>query len=399
MKNLTPPRFVNKQESALMTTVTRAVFAAFTVCILGMSGLGVSSAADPIRIGAILSYSGPSAPLGLPQVNALKLAETQINAHGGIAGRQVHFEIVDDEAKADVASQLATQQIASGVAAIICGTRVDTTNAVARITAQAGVLQIILTPTISTWKSKTGAVTKTIFEAQASDELEGRALLTYAKRKLNVKKIAFMHDANFFGTSGAEIVTDVAKTMNVDVVGNEAYAGDATDFTPQIQKLMAANPDAIVLWGATTTPALVTKAIRTLGYTKPILASGGVDSEAFLKIAGPAANGMYAAGNVSKAHQSATQESFIKLYESTYKIPAVTFALQAWDASLIIAAAIKGTGGKTDGKSLSAWLEKGVPITATQSVFKFSASDHNGQTIDAVHMIVPQNGVWVDAPA
>jgi len=381
-----------------MATVTRAVFAAFIVCLLSMSGLRVSSAADPIRIGAILSYSGPSAPLGLPQVNALKLAETEINAHGGVNGRQVHFEIVDDEAKADVASQLATQQIASGVAAIICGTRVDTTNAVARITAQAGMLQIILTPTVTTWKSKNGAVIKTIFEAQASDELEGKALLTYAKRKLNVKKIAFIHDANFFGTSGAEIVTDVAKTAGVDVLGNEAYASDATDFTPQIQKLMALNPDAIVLWGATTTPALVTKAIRTLGYTKPILASGGVDSDAFLKIAGPASAGVYAAGNVSKAHPGATQEAFIKLYEGVYKIPAVTFALQAWDATLIISAAVKGTGGKTDGKSLSEWLEKGVPITATQSVFKFSAADHNGQTIDAVHMIVPQNGVWTDAP-
>jgi branched-chain amino acid transport system substrate-binding protein len=382
-----------------MNTVTRAAFAVFTICILSLSVLGASSAADPIRIGAILSYSGPSAPLGQPQVNALKLAETEINAHGGVNGRQIHFEIVDDEAKADVASQLATQQIASGVAAIICGTRVDTTNAVARITAQAGMLQIILTPTVTTWKSKNGTVTKTVFEAQASDELEGRALLTYAKRKLAVKKIAFIHDANFFGTSGAEIVTGVAKTLGVDVIGNEAYDGDATDFTPQIQKLMAENPDAIVLWGATTTPALVTKAIRTLGYTKPILASGGVDSEAFLKIAGPASAGMYAAGSLSKAHPTATQKAFVQLYEGAYKIPAVTFALQAWDATLIAVAAIKGAGGKTDGKSLADWLEKGVPIQATQSVFKFSPSDHNGQSINDVHIIMPQNGAWVDAPA
>jgi branched-chain amino acid transport system substrate-binding protein len=381
-----------------MTTLARAVFAAFTVCILSMSALGVSTAADPIRIGAILSYSGPSAPLGQPQVNALKLAETEVNAHGGVNGRQIHFEIVDDEAKADVASQLATQQIASGVVAIICGTRVDTTNAVARVTAAAGVLQIILTPTVSTWKNKNGSVVKTIFEAQASDELEGRALIVYAKRKLNTKTVAFIHDANFFGTSGAEIVGDVAKSLGVGVLGNEAYAGDATDFTPQVQKLMAANPDAIVLWGATTTPALVTKAIRTLGYTKPILASGGVDSEAFMKIAGPAANGMYAAGSVSKSHESPAQKAFVDLYFQTYKIPAVQFSLQAWDATQIIIAAIKGTGGKTDGKSLSEWLEKGVPITATQSVFKFSPTDHNGQTIDAVHIIVPKDGVWVDGP-
>ena len=381
-----------------MVVATRVALAALSALILTLSGVTRSSAAEPIRIGAILSYSGPSAPLGQPQVNALKLAETQINAAGGVSGRPIHFEIVDDEAKPDVASQLATQQIASGVAAIICGTRVDTTNAVARITAQAGMLQIILTPTISTWRSKSGVVVKTIFEAQASDELEARALFAYAKRKLGVKKVAIIHDANFFGTSGAEIATDIAKANNVDVLGNEAYASDATDFTPQIQKLIAANPDAIVLWGATTTPALVTKQMRTLGYTKPILASGGVDSEAFLKIAGAGAAGVYAAGSLSKQHPSPIQKAFVDLYEKTYNIPAVPFAAQAWDATQILVAAIKGTGGKFDGKTLAEWLEKGVPIPATQATFKFSPSDHNGETIEAVHMIVPQNGVWTDAP-
>jgi ABC-type branched-subunit amino acid transport system substrate-binding protein len=119
-----------------------------------------------------------------------------------------------------------------------------------------------------------------------------------------------------------------------------------------------------------------------------------------MKIAGAAANGMYAAGSVSKSFQNANQKAFVDLYQQTYHIPAVTFSLQAWDATQIIIAAIKGTGGKTDGKSLSDWLEKGIPITTTtQSVFKFSPADHNGQTIEAVHMIVPQNGAWVDAPA
>ena len=381
-----------------MIVAMRVALATLSALILTLSGFGRSSAAEPIRIGAILSYSGPSAPLGQPQVNALKLAETQINNSGGVLGRPIHFEIVDDEAKPDVASQLATQQIASGVAAIICGTRVDTTNAVARITAQAGMLQIILTPTISTWRSKNGAVVKTIFEAQASDELEARALFAYAKRKLGVKKVAIIHDANFFGTSGADIATDIAKQNNVDVLGNEAYASDATDFTPQIQKLIAVSPDAIVLWGATTTPALVTKQMRTLGYTKPILASGGVDSEAFLKIAGPGAAGVYAAGSLSKQHPSPIQKAFVELYEKTYNIPAVPFAAQAWDATRILVAAIKGTGGKFDGKTLAGWLEKGVAIPATQATFKFSPSDHNGESIEAVHMIVPQNGVWTDAP-
>jgi branched-chain amino acid transport system substrate-binding protein len=365
--------------------------------LLAATALPAQSAPDPIRIGAILSYSGPSAPLGLPQVNALKLAEQTINAKGGVLGRPISFEIVDDEAKADVASQLATQQIASGVVAIICGTRVDTTNAVARVTAAAGVLQIILTPTVSTWKSKTGAVTKTVFEAQASDELESTALLDYSKRKLGVKKIAIIHDANFFGTSGADIATGVASQMGIPVLTSAAYAGDATDFTPQVLQIKGTDPDAILLWGATTTPALVTKAIRTLGFTKPILASGGVDTPAYIKIAGPASENVYAVGSLAKSHASADQKAFVDLYEKTYNEPAVSFAAQAWDATQIVIAAIAGTGGKGDGKAMAEFLEKGGPIRGAQATFRFSPTDHNGETLASVHMIVPQNGVWTDA--
>ncbi|HXP92884.1 MAG TPA: ABC transporter substrate-binding protein [Candidatus Binatia bacterium] len=382
-----------------MNRLTRAVAAGLSVFVLALcsSSASAQQQPQPYRIGAILSYSGPSAPLGLPQVNGLKMAESEINAHGGINGRPIHFEIVDDEAKADVASQLATQQISSGVSIILCGTRVDTSGAVARVTAQAGMLQMIMVPTQSIWNAKNGVV-KTIFQSQASDQISAQALLAFGKTKLGLKKVAIIHDANFFGTNGAEIATGTAKDHGIAVLGSEAYAGDATDFTPQIQRLMATNPDAIVMWGATTTPALVVKQFRQLGYTKPILSSGGIDSEAFLRIAGPADAGVYSIGALSKNHPSPEQKAFEDLYLATYKTPAVTFAAQTWDAATIVAAALKGTNGKTDGKSLSDYLEKGGPIKGVMATYRFSPKDHNGMTIDSVHVIVPNGLVWTDAP-
>lgn len=380
-----------------MNRSMRAVTAALFTVVITASGFGASAQQQPIRIGAILSYSGPSAPLGLPQINGLKMAETEINAHGGINGRPIHFEIVDDEAKADVASQLATQQIANGVSAILCGTRVDTSGAVARVTAQAGMLQMIMVPTASIWHTKTGII-KTIFQSQASDELSAQGLLAYGKRKFGIKKVAIIHDANFFGTNGAEIATGLAKTDGIAVLGNEAYAGDATDFTPQIQRLLATNPDAIVMWGATTTPALVVKQIRQLGFTKPILSSGGIDSPAFLKIAGPADANVYSVGALSKQHPGPEQKAFEDLYQTTYKSPAVTFAAQTWDAATILAAALRGTNGSTDGKTLANFLEKGGPIKGVMATYHFSPSDHNGMSLDSVKIIVPQGDIWTDAP-
>ena len=132
---------------------TIAAAACMVSLVAGAGTMPTSAAPEPIKLAAILSTSGPSAPLGLPQVNAVKLAEKDINAHGGINGRPVQIDIVDDGAKADVAAQLATQMISSGHVAIFCGTRTDTSAAVARVTASGNVLQVYTTPTESLWRT------------------------------------------------------------------------------------------------------------------------------------------------------------------------------------------------------------------------------------------------------
>jgi branched-chain amino acid transport system substrate-binding protein len=99
----------------------RPPFVAALAATLSLAGSSLAFAApDPVVIGAVISTSGPSAPLGVPQKNALALVEADVNAHGGIDGRPLHFDIVDDEAKPDVAAQLVQQEIGKGAVAIIC---------------------------------------------------------------------------------------------------------------------------------------------------------------------------------------------------------------------------------------------------------------------------------------
>jgi branched-chain amino acid transport system substrate-binding protein len=373
--------------SALVAAVVGSLLVPATVFAAAPTG-------EPIRVGAILSYTGPSAPLGLPQVNALKLAEEDINAHGGINGRPIHFDIVDDGAKPDVAAQLATQMVGSGVAAIICGTRVATTDAAARVTSAAGVLQIYLTPGAEAWHARDGSVVKNVFEAAARDQLEAQALLNYARGKLHAKSIAILHDENLYGTNGAAIVTDQAKAYGLQVLGSEAYPGTATDFTPQIVKLRDVHPDVLVIWGATQTPALATRAARTLGIKTAILGSSGILSEGFLKVAGSAADDVYSAANLNFHDPNAQQKALYDAYQTAYKDRIVAFAAQAWDGAHIVADALTQAHGKTDGATLEAILERGQPIHGVQGTFRFSPTDHNGLTADDVHIVVARAGAW-----
>ena len=352
-----------------------------------------AAAPEPIKIAAILSTSGPSAPLGVPQVNAVKLAEKDINAHGGVGGRPIQIDIVDDGAKADVAAQLATQMLSSGHVAIFCGTRTDTSAAVARVTAASNALQVYTTPTESLWHTPRG-VAKNLFQVNPRDQLEAIALLTFAKSRLHASKIGILHDENLYGSGGSTIAQAEAKALGITVVGDESYPGTATDFTSQIVKLRDAKPDAIVLWGATTTPGLAIKAARTLGVTTPILGSSGIASPAILNVAGGAAAGAVYSASPLAPVPTADQRAFETQYSDEYHVPANAFAAMGWDAIHLIAAALRDAKGKTDGASLAGALESGKPIELVEGTYKFSPSDHNGLVPADVHIAKAVNGAW-----
>ncbi len=370
-----------------------AAAACMVSLVAGASALPSGAAPEPIKLAAILSTSGPSAPLGVPESNAVKLAEREVNAHGGINGRPIQFDVVDDGAKPDVAAQLATQMIASGHVAIFCGTRTDTSAAVARVTGAANVLQLYSTPTESLWRTRSG-VAKNVFEVNPRDQLEAIALLTFAKNRLHAKSVAVLHDENLYGSGGSAIAAAEAKTLGMQVVGDESYPGTATDFTAQIVKLRDAKPDAVILWGATTTPGLAIKAARTLGLTVPILGSSGILSPAILAVAGGASAGdVYSASPLAGA-PSAEQRAFAALYDKDYHQPIVSFAANGWDAAQLIVAALREAKGKTDGASLAAALESGKPVALVDGTYKFSPSDHNGLVPADVHIAKAVNGAW-----
>jgi branched-chain amino acid transport system substrate-binding protein len=375
------------------TLVTALAAACVAALAAGAAPAPLSAAPEPIKLAAILSTSGPSAPLGVPESNAVKLAEREVNAHGGINGRPVQIDVVDDGAKADVAAQLATQMIASGHVAIFCGTRTDTSAAVARVTAAANVLQVYSTPTASLWSTPRGVV-KNVFQVNPRDQLEAVSLLTYAKSRLRAKNVAILHDENLYGSGGATIAAAEAKALGMNVVGDESYPGTATDFTAQIVKLRGAKPDAVVLWGATTTPGLAIKAARTLGLNVPILGSSGILSPAILNVAGGGAAGeVYSASPLAGA-PSAEQRAFSALYDREYRQPVVSFAANGWDAVQIIFAALREAKGKTDGRSLASALEAGKELPLVDGTYKFSPSDHNGLVPGDVHIAKANNGTW-----
>jgi len=369
------------------------VAAVALVATLARSGAAAGPSGPPLLVGVVLSTTGVFATLGEPAANAIRLAESDINAHGGAGGRPVHFELVDDEGKPDVASQLATQEIAKGAVAIIGGSNTPASAAIVRATTTANVLQIYLSPTAQLWDTKNGVI-KTVFETQPRLEIESRTIVRFARDRLHAQKIAVLYDDNPYGTQGFRSLDAATKEQNVPLVASVSYPGSATDVTAQLQQIKASGADTVVIYGASQTPALAVRQIHALGLNVHVIGSNAIFSDNFLKIAGSDGENVYSNGSLNFTHPSPREAALMNAYRARFSGRPISFTTVAWDAAHLAALALANAHGKTDGAALAGALETMKPYAGVTGTYRFSATDHNGLTADDIRMAVDRNGVW-----
>ncbi|TAM89403.1 hypothetical protein EPN42_07555 [bacterium] len=371
-----------------------AALAAGAALALSISPAGAAApSGTPVTIGAILSISGPFAPLGEPERNALQVAERDINATGGIAGHPLKIVIMDDEGKPDVSSQLATQLVSQHVIGIIGGTLTANTQAAYRVAEAAQVPEIFMTPTAQLWETKRG-IAPYLFQSVPRNELETEKLSLFAKNRLGAKKIAVLYDENPYGQIGHKLLAARAKQDGLSVVAEEQYPTTASDLTPQLLKVQQSGADTVFLWGASEAPAIAARQIRQLKLKVHIVGATGILSQNFIRVAGPDAEGVYSDTDLNTTSPDAVEEHFIGAYRNEFKTPPNNFASFAWDAAHLFQFAAQANGGKLDGPSIVKAWETMRPYHGTTAFFKFTDKDHNGIAIDSLHMTEVKSGAW-----
>ncbi|HTW85365.1 MAG TPA: ABC transporter substrate-binding protein [Candidatus Sulfotelmatobacter sp.] len=369
-----------------------SILACGLVMAVGPLGAAAAPAGPPIHLAAIFSTSGRYAPLGGPEKDAVLLAVEQINARGGVNGRPVDIEVLDDQGKPDVASQLATQEIGKGVVGIVGGTSTDCSAAIARVANDAKIPEFYTTPSSEVWDTRAG-VAKYVFETNPNNAIEAPALLDFAAKKLGAKKIAVIHDENAYGAEGARIVAGLAKEHGVEIVTDQSYPGASTDFTAQLVAIKNSGADTVVLWGAAAAPPLIVRGIRQLGLKVNVIGSNGIVSNLFLKIAGTAGDGVYSDTNIDYTHPTATQKPFLNAYHAKYKARPANFAAYAYDGVALLAYAIR-TSKQTTGDAIVGALESMKPLPLITGTYHFTPKDHNGLSPADVHLAVDKNQIW-----
>ncbi len=372
----------------------RAIIIASIILICAGMSL-VAFAAEPIKIGAIFSITGPNAPLGVPERDTLEMVVEQVNKGGGIKGRKLEAIIMDDAGDETKASLAVKKLIESDkVCAIIGPSLTGTSLAVMPAVESAKIPLISCAAGVKIVEPPRKYVFKT---AQSDVHAVAKVIEHLKKQKIN--RIAFLSVSNAFGNSGKEQMQKQAAKAGIRVVSYEEFGDKDTNMTAQLTAIRAKKPEAIVCWGTNPGPALVARDMKALNLNIPLVMSHGVANKKFIELAGSAAEGVvFPAGKLLVANeipasdpQKKVLQRFATEFKKKYGREADGFGGYAYDAANIIIRAIRKVG--TNPSAIRDEIEK-TRMAGVSGVFAFSPDDHNGLTKDAFVMVQIEGDKW-----
>ena len=252
-----------------------------------LANAGAARAQD-IKLGVIAGMSGPGTSYGIGIRQGAEMAVKEINAAGGIKGRKISLVVVDD-ASNPAQSVTAMQRLASdGVDLIVGGWGSSQVLANMEVAERAGIPYIVVgatNPKITTEKNKW--TYRVIF----TDSVQAEQIAEAAVKRLGMKRIAVIHDANDYGVGNRDIFLASLKKLGIEPVSVVSYQSADKDFTAQLSRIREANPDGLAVFGTIPgAPAIMNQA-RDLGIKARFIGTGGLANENLMTLAPKASEG------------------------------------------------------------------------------------------------------------
>jgi branched-chain amino acid transport system substrate-binding protein len=352
-----------------------------------------------IKIGAVLSVTGPASFLGDPEKKTLEIYAAEINAKGGINGQKLQVIIYDDGGDPNQARTFATRLIEEDkVDALLAGSTTATTMAIIPLAEEAKIPLINFAGAVAAVDPKY----KWNFKTPHTDLMAcEKIFVDLQKRKLT--KIAIISGTDAFGKSMRDQCMTVVKKYNIDVLHEETYGPRDSDMTPQLANIKAkAGVQAVINTGFGQGPAIVTRNYRQLGIAVPLYQSHGVGSKQFIDLAGDSANGVRLPAAALLVADilppSDPQRKVVVAYKTKYegetKQQVSTFGGHMYDGFMIMVEAMQRAGGAKDKGKVRDEIEKTKNFIGTGGVVNMSATDHLGLDLTAFKMLEIKGGNW-----
>lgn len=359
---------------------------------------GMAGAADMIKIGAVLSVTGPASFLGEPEKNTLLMLQDQVNAKGGLNGQKVEMIVYDDESDVNKSVMAAKKLLDQDKVAVVLGPSISgNTLAIMKFFSAAKV------PLVSCAAAEKIVlpVDPWVFNTPQLDRHAVLKILAEMKKK-GFAKVAILTVSDGYGQAGRAVLKNLIPAQGFSLVADEVFGPKDTDMTTQLTKIKGTTPDAIICWGTNPGPAVVARNRTQLGMTIPLYMSHGIASNKFIELAGDAANGiilpagrLVALEQVPADHpQKKVLDAYVADYQKTYGMPPSSFGGYAHDAFMLVAEAI-GKGKSAKSQDIRDNLEKISGFAGTTGVYSYSPDNHNGLDEKAFIMVTIDKGKWL----
>jgi branched-chain amino acid transport system substrate-binding protein len=374
---------------------------AVAAAAMALPGLNAPALAqsNEIVIGISVTTTGPAAALGIPERNALEFVPKEI---GGVPLKLI---VLDDGGDPTAATTNARRFVTESKADIIMGSSTTPpTAAISTVANEAGIPHFGLAPFPITPERAKWSVSM-----PQPIPIMGKVLYEHMKKN-NVKTIGYIGYSDSYGDLWFNDIKAQAVPMGIKVVDEERFARPDTSVTGQVLKLVAANPDAILIGASGTAAALPQSTLRDRGYKGLIYQTHGAASMDFIRIAGKAAEGVImASGPVmdpeDQADSALTKKpglELVKAYEAKYGPNSRSqFAGHSFDAfkvlERIVPVALKsakpGTPEFRDALRKALLTER--DIAASQGVYNFTEKDRFGLDDRSRIILTVKDGKYV----
>ncbi len=347
--------------------------------------------AETIKIPVASPFTGPLASFGEGVKNGALLKAEEVNAIGGINGKQIEIVLGDELCDPKEAAAVATRFASDPKVAIVIGHLCSSaTLAALPIYKEAGLPAI----TPASTNPEIGKSSPYYFRNVYKDDFQGDFLARYAKKVRKFKKIAIFYEVNDYAMGLKEAFVRQAKKLGLRVIGAESYMSETIDFKAQLTKFKMMRPDAIFIPGYAPQATLLISQARSLRMKCAFFGADGLDDAIMLK--NPDADGLFVTTPFLVDRGGAMVKEFVERYRQKFSIEPNWFAANTYDAVGLAVAAITAVG--LDREKVRAYLA-GISSEekAFQGVTGATYFDENGDCLKAAFVKVVKDGKWVSA--
>lgn len=379
-------KWMKGMAAVMAAAVVTGVFAG---CGGDKSSSSGSAEGKTVKLGFVTAYTGPGAAYGVAMKEGVDLAVEEINKNPNTKVK-IDLKTYDTKLVKAEAINAFKKCIEQDKVLAIEGPMTSGEMFAAGPVAQQSKIVAFGTGTTAPGITDIGDY---IFRNAIPGKLAIPVTIKKAHDKLGFKKVAVLYSNNNDQMVGEnQIYQDLFKEMGLEVVATETFADKDTDFSAQLTKIQAANPDVLVIAGLYQEGSLIVKKAREMGMNQPIIGNNGFNSPAYIEQSGAAADGTLVATPWNPESKSEKAQAFRKAFVAKYGHEPDQFAAQAYDAMYVMHQAVEQSGTTTDRKKFRDTLAQIKNFEGATGKFEF---DQNRDPKMDLAVLEVKDGKWV----